>query len=455
MLIRAISESQIRLVPDALASDQTGFGPICKHSEVGAPSESDGDGGEPLLLGRRGRRRIRLGTQVVEDLVEERCLRRLDDRLGSGLADARVEHQLIVDADTDTEFHGRKLPWAFAHALREDRPLRHRRRSSLQEGRQSGPLLRERPVLDAEDGATSLSIDGDRESVRVRVRPARQFEAIEDLDDNDRAFGGSDPSGQVLDAIELLVGVLVALLERGDDRMTPEDFASEDVLARWIEHPPRFVEATGDEAVDEGEGELLLGGGVVHLRRFAPTVRKPARDRRSRFRISLLETRGRRTSTRPRERDDQEVRQAAPREALLPLLRVRRRTETTTDRRRRVCSEARRYHEDAEGYDVGEADAERIAALPDKLHVNDGWRDGPKGKVHEQAGWPSDELLVACGGEIAEQPRGGLRDTMGVVCKDVRFGSRVFRAGDVVTNMDRAHDVKEARLSVFKGGTST
>lgn len=114
--------------------------------------------------------------------------------------------------------------------------------------------------------------------------------------------------------------------------------------------------------------------------------------------------------------------------------------------------EGRRFHEDAEGYDVGEADAERITALPDELRMDGGWRDGPKGKVRQDAGWPSDALLVACGGEIAKQPRGGLQDMMGVVCKDVRFGSRVFRAGDVVTNMDRAHDVKEARLSVFKGG---
>lgn len=41
---------------------------------------------------------------------------------------------------------------------------------------------------------------------------------------------------------------------------------------------------------------------------------------------------------------------------------------------------------------------------------------------------------------------------MGVVCKDVRLGHCAFRAGDVVTNMHRMHDVKEARLCVFKGG---
>jgi hypothetical protein len=48
-------------------------------------------------------------------------------------------------------------------------------------------------------------------------------------------------------------------------------------------------------------------------------------------------------------------------------------------------------------------------------------------------------------------PRTGQRGAMGVVCKDVRFGERVFRAGDVVTNADRARGIKEPRLSVFKG----
>jgi hypothetical protein len=114
--------------------------------------------------------------------------------------------------------------------------------------------------------------------------------------------------------------------------------------------------------------------------------------------------------------------------------------------------EARRFHEDAEGYDVGDARAERIVALPAELHADGGWKDGPAGRVSGDAGWPTDGLLVACGGEIATQPRGVRRDTMGVVCKDVRFGQRVFRAGDVVTNLDRAHGIKEPRLSVFKGG---
>jgi hypothetical protein len=38
--------------------------------------------------------------------------------------------------------------------------------------------------------------------------------------------------------------------------------------------------------------------------------------------------------------------------------------------------EACRFHEDGEGYDVGDADAERIMALPAELRVDGGWKDG-------------------------------------------------------------------------------
>ena len=75
-----------------------------------------------------------------------------------------------------------------------------------------------------------------------------------------------------------------------------------------------------------------------------------------------------------------------------------------------------------------------------------------EGKVYKDAGLPSDELLIACGAEIGKQARSGLRDTMGVVCKDVFLRGRHFRAGDVVANMDRAHGLRTARLGVFKGG---
>ena len=41
---------------------------------------------------------------------------------------------------------------------------------------------------------------------------------------------------------------------------------------------------------------------------------------------------------------------------------------------------------------------------------------------------------------------------MGVVTKEVRFGARVFRAGDIIENVRRQKGIKEARLSTFKGG---
>lgn len=115
---------------------------------------------------------------------------------------------------------------------------------------------------------------------------------------------------------------------------------------------------------------------------------------------------------------------------------------------------ARRFHEDAEGYDRGDAHAERVVALPRELARADAWADPSDSKAHTHAGWPSDELLVACGGEIASMERDDLRNVMGVVCKDVRFGERVFRAGDVVADIERERGVHRARLAVFKGGKS-
>jgi hypothetical protein len=116
------------------------------------------------------------------------------------------------------------------------------------------------------------------------------------------------------------------------------------------------------------------------------------------------------------------------------------------------AAEARRFHEAAEGYLRGEAEAERIRRLPANLLRARDWKDGPQGPVRKGACWPSDELLVACGGEVAPQPRDHLREIMGIVSKDVRFGDRVFRSGDHVENLDRTRGIKTARLSVFPGG---
>ena len=108
---------------------------------------------------------------------------------------------------------------------------------------------------------------------------------------------------------------------------------------------------------------------------------------------------------------------------------------------------ARTFHEGAEGYDPGDASAERVAALPSSLQADGKWLD--RGVLHATAGWPSDELLVACGAEIAKLPSTDLHTHLAIVTKDVRFGSRVFRAGDLISNMDRDRGVKAARLSVF------
>jgi hypothetical protein len=98
---------------------------------------------------------------------------------------------------------------------------------------------------------------------------------------------------------------------------------------------------------------------------------------------------------------------------------------------------ARRCHEAAEGYGRGEAHAERITTLPDALLDGDGWKNGPNGERVTCPGWPADALLRACGGKITRRTRDRRRVAMEVVCKDVRFGDRVFRAGDIVANEDR------------------
>jgi hypothetical protein len=76
--------------------------------------------------------------------------------------------------------------------------------------------------------------------------------------------------------------------------------------------------------------------------------------------------------------------------------------------------EARHFHEDAEGYDRGDAHAERVQALLPELLVDEGWKDGPEGELQRGPNWPSDELLIACGGEIASQSRESVRDSSAI-----------------------------------------
>jgi hypothetical protein len=114
---------------------------------------------------------------------------------------------------------------------------------------------------------------------------------------------------------------------------------------------------------------------------------------------------------------------------------------------------ARRYHERAEGYERGDATAERIAALPAELVRDGAWIDPEGEETCAHPGWPSDALLRACGGDVAKLSREQLRESMGVVCTVVRFGARVYRPGDVVANTRaRRGESEPPRLAVFTGG---
>lgn len=55
------------------------------------------------------------------------------------------------------------------------------------------------------------------------------------------------------------------------------------------------------------------------------------------------------------------------------------------------AEEACRFHEDAEGYDIGEATVEEILVIPDNIYA--------------EPGWHSDELLLAVGAKfIVKEP---------------------------------------------------
>ncbi len=91
---------------------------------------------------------------------------------------------------------------------------------------------------------------------------------------------------------------------------------------------------------------------------------------------------------------------------------------------------ARSFHEDSEGYDPGDATVEWVADIPDSLTKDDS----------PLCEWPRDDLLRACGGEFLpfqadrDADKVALRKRMGVLPRAVRFGDRVFVAGDVVEN---------------------
>lgn len=114
---------------------------------------------------------------------------------------------------------------------------------------------------------------------------------------------------------------------------------------------------------------------------------------------------------------------------------------------------ARAFHDLAEGYEAGTAMAERVVTLPPDLHDGETWRDPETGERSLRAGWPSDAVLRACGGECAELETDGIRSALGVVCTLVRIGTRVFRPGDSIWNRERSMGLSlRPRLGVFRGG---
>jgi hypothetical protein len=79
----------------------------------------------------------------------------------------------------------------------------------------------------------------------------------------------------------------------------------------------------------------------------------------------------------------------------------------------RSAAEACRFHEGAEGYDPGDAEAECIRILPPSVS-------------RTKSGWPSDEVLRACGVEVTTDKYG---------MRTARYRERGFAEGDVAMNI--------------------
>jgi hypothetical protein len=94
---------------------------------------------------------------------------------------------------------------------------------------------------------------------------------------------------------------------------------------------------------------------------------------------------------------------------------------------------ARSFFEEYEGYDIGDAQAEWVADVPDSVKATD----------ESIAEWPSLGVIKQCGGELLSyQPdmdaqKVKLREAMGVATMAIRFNDRVFVAGDIVENTFR------------------
>jgi hypothetical protein len=78
----------------------------------------------------------------------------------------------------------------------------------------------------------------------------------------------------------------------------------------------------------------------------------------------------------------------------------------------RSAAQARRLHENEEGYAAGDASAELVCAVPPSI-------------VGVEAGWPSDALLRACGIELTKDATG---------TRLARYGGRGFVEGNVILN---------------------
>ena len=69
------------------------------------------------------------------------------------------------------------------------------------------------------------------------------------------------------------------------------------------------------------------------------------------------------------------------------------------------ADEAATFHEDAEGYDIGDATAELVTEIPDGVKAD--------------PGWPSDDVLRSCGAEIVADGS----------ARVVKIGERTFSEG--------------------------
>lgn len=85
--------------------------------------------------------------------------------------------------------------------------------------------------------------------------------------------------------------------------------------------------------------------------------------------------------------------------------------------------EAEQLHEDFEGFGEGDAEADRVCDLPGGLQTTD-------------KGWPTDELLVACGGRFLPRQTDGLetmRHLLGSGGRIVEIAGNVYAEGDLAT----------------------